>query len=102
MNLIKRLGAVFTAPNQAQFDKRSYWVYVRCQRCGEILAARIDLSNDLSIDYDTHEYTAQKVIVGSGENRCFQRIRVHMRFDKQKRLLDIDANGGEVVDPPAD
>ncbi len=99
MSFLKRLGQLFSAPQQAQFDRRSYWVHVRCHRCGEVLSARVDLQNDLSMDYDTQEYTAQKVIVGSGENRCFQRIQVRMRFDKQKRLIDIDASGGEVVDP---
>lgn len=100
MNLKKRLQSLLSPAGQAQFDRRSYWVYVRCNRCGEILNTRIDLQNDLSIDYKTNEYTVQKVIVGSGENRCFQRITVNLRFDKNKRPLEIEAEGGEVVEPP--
>jgi len=64
------------------------------------LSTRIDLQNDLSIDYNTGEYTVQKVVVGSGENRCFQRITVHLRFDKKKHPLEIEVEGGEVVEPP--
>jgi len=100
MNLKKRLQSLFSAAAQTKFDKRSHWVYVRCKRCGEVLSTRIDLQNDLSIDYSTREYSVQKVLVGSGENRCFQRITVKLRFDKDKRPIEIEAEGGEIVAPP--
>ncbi len=100
MSWRQRFRKLFAPPNEERFSRRSYWVRVRCQRCGEILSARVDLQNDLSFDYGSQEYRVHKVIVGSGENRCFQRIEVQMRFDKQKRLVDIDVHGGEEVKTP--
>jgi hypothetical protein len=73
--------------------------HVRCQRCGEVLKARIDLRNELSIEYDGDGrpagYSCRKVLIGSG--RCFQAIEVILRFDAQRRLVSREVSGGEFV-----
>ncbi|MEA3337698.1 MAG: hypothetical protein U9R25_17525 [Chloroflexota bacterium] len=73
-------------------------VSVRCNRCGEILTPEIDLSNDLSIDYDRNVYHVRKLIMGSGDNRCFQQIEISLTFDQNKHLTDRQISGGTFVD----
>ncbi len=96
MSVLDRLRQLFT-PAAAGPDQRAHPLQVRCRRCGEIITVRIDLMNDLSPNYDAGGYTVHKVVVGSGQNRCFQRIEVDLTFDAQKRLLSQEASGGEIV-----
>ncbi|MBX7233432.1 MAG: hypothetical protein K1X65_03540 [Caldilineales bacterium] len=93
MNLLRRL---FSSSPAAAPD-RGYRLHVRCRRCGEVIPVRINLDNDLSVDYDSGGYSVHKVIVGSGQNRCFQRIELDLRFDPQKKLIHEEVVGGEVV-----
>ena len=100
MSFFKRLAEIFSGNQAPGFDDRSYWLWVRCNRCGETLSTRVDLLNDLSRDYDTGHYTVRKLIVGGGENRCFQRIEVELTFDKNRRLIDQSISGGQIIEPP--
>ena len=94
MGFLKKLGALFSAPSG---DKRSLWLYVKCDKCGEILKGRVDLLNDLSIQYDesgrASSYYCRNVFVGS--NRCYRPIEVELTFDKNRRLLNEEITGGE-------
>ncbi len=83
MNLLDSLKKLFSSPGR----DRNYWVYARCDRCGEVIASRVDLFNDLSMDFDVGRYRVHKVLVGEGRYRCFQRIEVTLVFDKHKRLV---------------
>ena len=48
MGFLKKLfGGVDSKPK-----KRYYTFYVKCNRCGEIIEGRVDLDNDLSLDYE--------------------------------------------------
>ncbi len=96
MSIIDSLKNMLTA---SAADRRSYWVYARCQRCGEVISSRVDLFNDLSRDFDAGHYTVNKVLVGSGGNRCFQRIDITLVFDAKKRLVDRSITGGEFLHP---
>lgn len=99
MSFLKRLGALFAG----QPDSHAMHYYVRCARCGEVIKARADLHNELSLDYGEDErpagYYYRKVLVGSG--RCFQAIEVTMTFDVQRRLRTREVTGGEFVDAEA-
>lgn len=100
MSFLKRLSELI-APNQRpRFDERSYLLYVRCRRCGEIIPARIDLMNELSREYDTGHYRTRKIVMGSGKNRCFQQIELNLVFDRNKQLIEQSATGGEIVAAP--
>ena len=96
MSFLKKLGALFSPSNQ---DSRSLWIYVKCDKCGEILKGRVDLHNDLSNQYEDSDggssYYCRKVFVGS--NRCYRPIEVEMDFDKNRRLLSEEIKGGEIV-----
>ena len=97
MSFLKKLQSFFTSP--AGDDRRSLWLYVKCEKCGEILKGRVDLYNDLSIQYEESErgtsYFCRKVFIGS--KRCYRPIEVELTFDKNRRLLSEEINGGEIV-----
>ena len=97
MGFFKKLTSVFSSSPQKPADL-SYWYTVRCKRCGEEIKARIDLRNDLTIDYDAGDgsYYCRKVIIGGGY--CFQQIEVQMRFNTKRLLIDRQIEGGQFVD----
>lgn len=80
-------------------EKAIYGARVRCSRCGEEIAVRVDLRHELTPNYGESEsaYYAHKGVMGSGENRCFQRIDVRFYFDDQKRLVSREITGGEFI-----
>ena len=96
MSFLKKLGAMFSP---ASSDDRSLWLYVKCDKCGEILKGRVDLHNDLSVQYGDSgsgmSYYCRKVFVGS--KRCYKPIEVELYFDKNRRLMNEDIKGGETV-----
>jgi len=96
MSFFERLKKAFSSSGG---DSRNYWVNVRCKRCGEVITSRIDLFNDLSKDFETGQYMTRKVLIGSGEARCFQKIEVTLIFDKNKRLIDRSISGGDFLEP---
>lgn len=102
MELLKRIAGLFTAPAPSSTRGNFYLVEVKCSRCGEVVAGRINLSNDLSYEDDeTGEGAAttlavRKVLVGSG--RCFQPLEVTMRFDTGRRVLEKRVTGGTFVE----
>ncbi len=79
-------------------DKRYYVFNVKCNRCGEIIEGRVDLDNDLSVEYedDRPVYFVRKGIVGN--NRCFQQIEVEMKFTAKRELIEQQAQGGTFVE----
>ena len=95
MSFFKKISQIISPPA----DSNVYWIYVRCNRCGENLKTRINLSNDLSIKYGDKDsddtYFCRKVIMGSG--KCFQRIEVEITFDKNRNLINREIQGGQFI-----
>jgi hypothetical protein len=98
MNLIKKLSNLLAASQGS--DANLYWLVVQCNRCGEVIRARINLANDLSIEYDEGGnktgYSCRKVLIG--KERCFQSIEVTLRFDAQHKLIDRKITDGKFVE----
>ena len=98
MSFLKKLASLFT-PEGAR-DTYAHWVYVQCDRCGERIRTRVDLRNDLSIDYNAQsgasQYFCRKTLIG--ESRCFQRVEVALTFDKDRHLIDRSITGGDLID----
>jgi hypothetical protein len=95
MGLLKKLARMFDAAPAEPV----YWVRARCHRCGEVVQARVNLNNDLSVDYDQAgepHFFCHKVLMGEG--RCFQRIDVELTFDANRRLQERSISGGQFVD----
>jgi hypothetical protein len=91
MNLLQKLFG----GSSAKPEKRYYTFSVKCLRCGEIIEGRVDLNNDLSVEYEEGGdiYYARKTLMG--ENRCFQRIEVELKFTSSRELLEKHITGGE-------
>jgi hypothetical protein len=79
----------------------SYWITVKCNRCGEQIRTRIDLRNDLSLDYEKGvgggaTYYCRKTLIGSA--RCYQPIDIDLTFNASRKLVSHQITGGEFVD----
>lgn len=96
MNIWKKITGAFSSGSQS--DANTYWIYARCNRCGEVLRGRVDLRSELSIQFKQNKttYFCRKVLIG--EQRCFQRIEVQLTFNQQKKLLDREIQGGVFID----
>lgn len=95
MGFLERLSKMFTAKE----DSYIHQLNVKCNRCGEVIRARVDIRNDLSIQYDERgkvSYFNRKVLVG--DKHCFERIEVKLTFDTNRKLVDRQISGGEFVD----
>jgi hypothetical protein len=90
MNLLQKLFGGSAKPEQ-----RYYTFSVKCNRCGEVIEGRVDLNNDLSVEYEEggDVFHARKILIG--ENRCFQRIEVELKFNSSRDLLERHVTGGE-------
>ncbi len=95
MNLLKRIFSMFSSTQRV--EEGTYWIYARCNRCGEALSSRVNLYNDISLDYEeeTPVYFCRKLLIG--EARCFQPIEVWLRFDQNRRLINSEINGGRFI-----
>ena len=93
MNLLQKLFGGSSASPQ----KHDYTFSVKCLRCGEIIEGRVDLDNDLSVEYEEggDVYYARKVLMG--ENKCFQRMEVELKFTSSRELLEQHITGGEFI-----
>ena len=82
----------------AKPEKRYYVFQVKCDRCGEIIEGRVDLDNDLSLEYegDHTVYFVRKGLMGG--NRCFQQIDVELKFTSSRELIEQQAQGGKFVE----
>ena len=82
----------------AKPEKRYYTFNVKCNRCGEVIEGRVDLDNDLSLDYEGEStvYFVRKGLVGN--NRCFQQIEVEMKFTSERTLIEQQVQGGKFVE----
>ena len=95
MGLFKKVSNYFSSKSGAPAD----WVTVKCSRCGEVIRARVNLYNDLSLDYDEsgkERYLCRKVLMGEG--RCFERIQVELTYSANRKLLSREISGGQFVE----
>lgn len=83
-------------------QSKEYGIFhVKCRRCGEILEVRVDLANDLSVEYTpgADTFFCRKVVMGDGENLCFQQIEVGLKYNaNHSKLLEKRIEGGEFVE----
>jgi len=86
---IKSLFSGSSYPREA-----GYWIYVQCDRCGEAIKTRLDLSNALT-PHDEGGYVTHKTLVG--RQLCFQRIEVVLYFDNNRRLINQEIGQGKFI-----
>jgi len=95
MNLLQKIASLFIR----SADDRGFWIYIRCNRCGEKLRTRVDLMTDLTVRYgesgSQDVYYTRKTLIGS--NLCFQPIEATLSFDLRRQLIDKQITGGEFI-----
>ncbi|MEW5959054.1 MAG: hypothetical protein AB1801_15080 [Chloroflexota bacterium] len=92
MGFLDSLKSIFAGGPSG--DQSSYWLYVRCRRCGEAIKTRIDLNNDLSLN-DEGGFVVNKTLIG--RKFCFERVEVSLTFDANRRLLDRHISRGDFL-----
>jgi hypothetical protein len=93
MNFLQKLFS----GSSAKPEKYYYNFSVKCRRCGEVIEGRVDLNNDLSVEYegDDEIYYSRKVLMGA--DKCFQRVETEFKFSSSRTLIEQKASGGEFV-----
>jgi hypothetical protein len=98
MGFFKKFAQLF-GPAAPSTDERTMWVYARCKRCHEKLRLRVDLMNDLSVEYGADGaatgYFCRKMLMG--EQRCYQQMEIELTFDAKRQLCDQKISGGELI-----
>jgi hypothetical protein len=82
-------------------QKEYYTFSVKCKRCGEIIEGRVDVDNDLSVEYEGggDTFYCRKVLMGDGKNLCYQQIEVGLKFNSNRKLLERRIeSGGDFVE----
>ncbi len=81
---------------QSKSKKSFYTFSVKCKRCGEVIEGRVDLDNDLSVEYESggDMYYCRKVLMGDGKNLCYQQIEVGLKFDSQRQVVEKRVESG--------
>ncbi len=74
--------------------ENALWLYVRCRKCGEQLAVRINPANELSADYENGGYVLHKDMM---DGKCFTLMHAYLRFDDQKNIVEQKLDGGEFI-----
>ncbi len=97
MGILKKIAKLFSNSAPAGYE---YRFEVRCKRCGEVIPVRVNLSNDLSVEYGEKAtdvtYRCRKIVMG--EKRCYQQIELIMKFDSRRQLIDRRIVGGTFTD----
>ena len=75
------------------------YFYVRCDRCGEPIRVRANPSSDLDPVFegagdDASGFQLNKEILGS---RCNNLIYGHWTFDKSRRVIGSEIEGGKAI-----
>jgi hypothetical protein len=98
MSFLKKILNAFSGGSGME-GSMLYPVKVKCDRCGEILTANVNLANDLSVEYGAsgspQSFACRKIVQGSG--RCFQTIEIVLRFDAHRSLKEKEVHGGTFV-----
>ncbi len=101
MSFFKSLANLFRGGPSSGASGDVYWIYARCNRCREVLAARINLANDLSVEYDEDDrpsgYHVRKLLTGTGARRCYQQVEVEVEFNARKEVVSQTAHGGTII-----
>ena len=94
MNFLKRLSSGPAPAPHSNFHSFA----VKCNRCGEVIEGRINLNNELSMEYEDsgNIYYVRKTLMGNG--KCFQRIEVEMKFNASKQIIEKQVQGGTFME----
>jgi hypothetical protein len=92
MDFLKKLFSGGPAKPQSNF----FDFTAKCNRCGEAIEGRVNLTNDLSLNDDNNGYFVHKIVMGGG--RCFQQVEFELTFDSNHKLVEKQVHGGTFVE----
>lgn len=93
MNVLRRLFGGGAAASDGAIH-----LYVRCNRCGSPVHARIDPRNDLAIEYgEADETTGYRLIKEMMDARCFRLMRAEIEYDRARRETSRQIEGGTFI-----
>ena len=100
MSFLDTIKAILSSPGRDS-DPNAYWLYVQCNKCGEVLRVRVDRRWDLAQEFGNNDrvsgHILNKDIVGSG--RCFQAIHVHQELDGGYKVKKQEITNGRFLTP---
>lgn len=99
MGLFKKVTSLFDGGERGE-GRNIHREYVRCSRCGERIAVRVDLDSELTPQFEENSegaYYVRKGGLGSGKGRCFQMIEVELYFNSDRQVVSRYASGGEFI-----
>jgi hypothetical protein len=93
MNFLRRLfgGAARPEPDNALY------LYVQCERCGEVLRVRVDTRNELTPEYGDMEASAYVLRKEMMDSKCFRLMYATIHFDGRRRELSREIEGGKFI-----
>jgi hypothetical protein len=98
--MMKFFKKLFGGGGSSGSNGRYFTYSVKCKRCGEIIEGRVDVNNDLSVEYEGNReiYYVRKVLIGDGGTHCYQKIEVGLKFNKDRELLEKTVENGVFVE----
>jgi hypothetical protein len=93
MGFLDSIKSMFVGGGEGRAEP-GHWIYVRCNRCGEVIKTRLDLRRNLS-PRDEGGFMAHKTLVGN--QLCFERIEVNLTFDENHHLVGREISRGEFI-----
>ena len=87
------------AAGQSDTDREGLYLYVRCDRCADVVRVRISMANELQQEFsDAGSVSGYSVQKGVVDGKCFVPITVRLTFDSSRRELHREIQGGQFVD----
>lgn len=91
MNFFKRL---FSGGVPRGSDNDGLYLYIKPDRCDEVIRLRVNLMNDLSFNDDSTGLLARKVVRGT---KCFTPVELDLYFNLQRKMTEHTIKGGALV-----
>jgi hypothetical protein len=101
MEILKKLfggGGGSSSGGSVAGDRVGLYYYVRPNGCEEVVRVRVDRNNDLSLTDDSKGYWVRKGVRGV---KCRQNVELELYYDSNRRLVNSELKGGELVDEAA-
>ena len=97
LKFIKKISSLFTGSGEDE-GGRSLWISVQCDRCGEVIRTRVDLTNELTAGFGEGEaaFFCRKVLIGN--QGCYLPIEVRIKFDARRSLVEKQITGGKFME----
>lgn len=94
MNFLKKLFS----GGDSDYKDDGIYIYVQPRACEEVIQVRLDPRNELSAK-EGGGYFVRKI--ARGNHRCFGPVEMVLHFDSNRKLVESEVEGGELVDEAA-